>query len=564
MKKICFSLLCLLFFGSAVASDRTTTQMKKIAADKLSGLNVNRNRGAAGSVNVENLQCAISNDVFNVYKNDNGFVIVSRDDKYPAVIAYGAGDFSIADMHSSVKWWLEAAQKAMRNGTYQYSKRAESTVVSPLLTTKWGQSSPYNNYAPALKLYDLQKAPAGCVAIAMAQIMNFNKYPASASFTGIYYQEGDETEYTEEVNSTYSWPYKDYYNYYFPEGSTEYVKASYTPRQGNMVATLCRDCAYSVEMNYTIDGSGAMLTDAISAFIEKFSYPETTRLFFKDLYTGKEWKPIVYNELAIGSPILYSGYDSNTGAGHAFVADGVDEEGLLHINWGWNGSYDGYYDMDVLEYEDNENFSDSQMIITGIRPTSLESDVFGSVMGLDEIYSFSYNNEKKLFIFDEKGIYNYCGKTIDGRMGIVVEDANNPDNVDCIDFLDEGEVLESLYGFGAYQDSLELTLPAGSYKLYFGSKDKRETEWQKARVYGIGAIYYEMTVADDGTVSIGKTPIYASPGGGETAIKSIKSDVDSNKQYNRGVYDLRGQYHGKSLNGLRKGMYIVNGQKVVK
>lgn len=46
---------------------------------------------------------------------------------------------------------------------------------------------------------------------------------------------------------------------------------------------------------------------------------------------------------------MYSG--ASSGGGHAFVCDGADGNGLYHINWGWNGYQDGYFDITILNPE---------------------------------------------------------------------------------------------------------------------------------------------------------------------------------------------------------------------
>lgn len=73
-------------------------------------------------------------------------------------------------------------------------------------------------------------------------------------------------------------------------------------------------------------------------------------------------------------PIIFSGFDST--GGHEFVCDGVDESGLYHINWGWNGSRNGYFDLMVLnpDYEgaasvsSKDGYTKDLGILIGIAP----------------------------------------------------------------------------------------------------------------------------------------------------------------------------------------------------
>ena len=69
---------------------------------------------------------------------------------------------------------------------------------------------------------------------------------------------------------------------------------------------------------------------------------------YRSFYTLAEWKEILDRELEAKRPILYGGASSDD-SGHQFVCDGSDGEGLYHINWGWSGGSDGYFDITLLD-----------------------------------------------------------------------------------------------------------------------------------------------------------------------------------------------------------------------
>lgn len=69
---------------------------------------------------------------------------------------------------------------------------------------------------------------------------------------------------------------------------------------------------------------------------------------YRSFYTLAEWKEILDRELEAKRPILYGGAASDE-SGHQFVCDGSDGEGLYHINWGWSGYSDGYFDITLLD-----------------------------------------------------------------------------------------------------------------------------------------------------------------------------------------------------------------------
>lgn len=111
----------------------------------------------------------------------------------------------------------------------------------------------------------------------------------------------------------------------------------------------------------------------------------------------------------------------------------------------------------------------------------------------------------------------------------------------------EGDTLPSFYGYSASTDSLKGDFYPGEYRLYMASRDYRDTEWQPMRIVNVGPIYYNMTVAADGTTTIGKTPI-------ATAIERIAYDAKEAEDPNAPVryFDLQ----GREVPGDTKGLLI--------
>ena len=56
---------------------------------------------------------------------------------------------------------------------------------------------------------------------------------------------------------------------------------------------------------------------------------------------------MVRKEMEAKEPVLYCGSDEIEG-GHAFLLDGIQSDGKVHVNWGWGKSGDGWFDIDVL------------------------------------------------------------------------------------------------------------------------------------------------------------------------------------------------------------------------
>ena len=77
-----------------------------------------------------------------------------------------------------------------------------------------------------------------------------------------------------------------------------------------------------------------------------FDYDANLELKRLNYYSPSEWETIIYEELQNGRPVYHAGY--SMGGGHAFVCDGYDGNGMYHFNWGWGGSYDGYYKLSLM------------------------------------------------------------------------------------------------------------------------------------------------------------------------------------------------------------------------
>ncbi|WP_455670197.1 C10 family peptidase [Phocaeicola faecalis] len=203
-------------------------------------------------------------------------------------------------------------------------KTAETYTYGPLLQTTWGQTNGYNQYTP-------NQYPAGCVAVAMGQIIKYH-----------------------QSSSNYNW------------------SAMANNTATSETARLLADIGSAVHMNYGPNGSGSTITEAYNAFKNSYGY-SNVKLISHD-------KEAVMNQIKNNYPVYMRGGDTNGGGGHAWVCDGYQtvinafdfiklmtledcpigyepkmfsnpytypSEPLpftvFHMNWGWEGSYNGYY-----------------------------------------------------------------------------------------------------------------------------------------------------------------------------------------------------------------------------
>ena len=307
--------------------------------------------------------------VFNIGNND-GYVIAAGDDCAPAILGYAeSGYIDMDSLPANMKDWLEEyAQQIqfMRENGYSPSKAPTLTsnysAISPLLTTTWDQTDPYNQNCP--DFFGYGKSVTGCVATAMAQVMYYHRANSVAQTTAqipaydcrTLWLNGSDTLGHIHVDAIPAGSPIDWDNMLDSYGS------SATTTQKQAVANLMKYCGGAVQMNYAnawSGGSGAYSEDVPTALKTYFNYSNETVLKNRSSYsTNDAWESLIYNELSNSRPVYYSG--RNSSGGHAFVCDGYDGSGYYHINWGWSGTSDGFFLLTALDpYEQGTGGSSS-------------------------------------------------------------------------------------------------------------------------------------------------------------------------------------------------------------
>lgn len=306
-----------------------------------------------------------------------GYVIASGDSRALPVLGYSdKGTIDWDHLPSNMREWLKSYDQAMaslghrqdfKDGIAQRMQaktRAKKSAVAPLIKTKWDQGEPYWNMTPsykgAISYYQNELSYTGCVATAMAQVMNYYQWPKAACAAIPAYDL--ETEYEDKKtiwhidglpSATFDWDQMldDYWVY----NQADNRELTGTEAQQAAVATLMRYCGQAVRMIYTPEGSGAYSDIAPQALVKYFGYDGDARCVHRVKKSIEEWEDLIYDEVAEGRPVLYSGI-SDMG-GHEFICDGYDGNGLFHFNWGWGGSNDGYFSLSVLDPYINSNVS---------------------------------------------------------------------------------------------------------------------------------------------------------------------------------------------------------------
>ena len=155
--------------------------------------------------------------------------------------------------------------------------------------------------------------PAGCVAVAMAQIMNYWNYPVSNNPIPGY------------TSTNYGWQSDVPETFYDWTNMVQSVDFFMTPTPSteaiNAVSTLLYHCGVAVQMKYGPTGSGA--GSPLNAFVNYFKYSPDIQEISKSDFIDVDWEDKLKYELENSRPVYYSGYgDDNLSDGHAFVCDG--------------------------------------------------------------------------------------------------------------------------------------------------------------------------------------------------------------------------------------------------
>lgn len=361
----------LLFAGSLLvpmvlmAGPRSFQQAKAIAEKQaaLLGVTIDQKAMAKARKQGSKGELTLSQESYYVFPNadSKGFTIVSGDDRLPEIVGYSSqGSYDENNLPEGFVSFMKAYQnlynkvnlgdaEALKNlaeiKAWRNKKNASaetSSAVAPLLgNIEWDQTSPYNNMCPR---YDsVHVAATGCVATAMAQVMAYYKYPKQLKtdipgYVNRWNGIPMEIPTITREEGIYDW------DNMLPKYNKE---ANATQQQKDAVAKLMYHCGAAVQMNYGPESGAAVSSSKLAKY---FGYDADLMMdLSRSSFTLDKWMQIIDTELAAGRPVLYGGQASD--GGHQFICDGKDGEGLYHINWGWSGSQNGYFDLSLLNPE---------------------------------------------------------------------------------------------------------------------------------------------------------------------------------------------------------------------
>ena len=315
--------------------------------------------------------------VYAINLDPDGFCIVAATKKTETILAYSdQGKFDPDNLPLGVADWLcekiEVIQDVRNDASISVEKpsnsqnklkpqssnriddasgnyRTVTTTYGPLLKTTWGQGYPYNFYCP-IKCDNGDHAAAGCVAIAAAQIV---KYWEPQMFYNFY---------------PFSW--KDMPNRAWGAESIEYISKN----NGYIsMAYLISEIGNQLNMDYGCKESGAKTSDIPEVLSRKYEFYSCGN--YQEMTNSKAQSKIIDN-IKNKQPVIMNGKSEKKwlglyySGGHAWVCDGYKEikhiyslggsiyyDHLFHMNWGWDGKYNGWYTIGLDFVEGDYNFT---------------------------------------------------------------------------------------------------------------------------------------------------------------------------------------------------------------
>ena len=303
-----------------------------------------------------------------------GFVIVSADDHALPVLAYSFTSPVVEKLPANAESLLNRYSKEIEDLKKSEIKddkiakewenirnnRLKSDIKGAyLLTTIWNQEPYYNRYCPT-------GTPVGCVATAMSQIMNYHEWPETGNGWHKFIPSQNPSygeQYADFGGTTYDW-----------SNMPDELTGSSSEAEKTAVGTLCYHAGIAVNMDYSPDGSGAMSKDVLYALTSYFKYdPQTIQIHEYVAANSDAWISTIKEEIDNNRPVYYSG-SSMADGGHAWLCDGYDASNKVHINWGWGGYLNGYFEVSAMN-PSTSNFSEQNSMITGITPGQADQDL---------------------------------------------------------------------------------------------------------------------------------------------------------------------------------------------
>ncbi|MBR3527776.1 MAG: C10 family peptidase [Bacteroidales bacterium] len=340
---------------------------------------------------------AATQPAFYVFGRDGGgFVIVAGDDNVQPVLAISETNrFEVEGMPENVKWWMDYIKGYVRSVSSQSSEVAQQwaaltetkaaideslieNINTDSATVPWNQNAPANGLAPKVNANQSQ-AIAGCVPVAVAEILTWHKWPnAGVGLTDAYQSRMYNDDgtlagyYAIQAYSLDNPEHSNYLNINITDANWDDLQAlnTYDAFQNctdpvrAQLSRLVFACGLLVHANFNDaahGGTSASTNIVPAAFAAHMKYNKAAHIEYLADHTTRDWNSLLKTQV-LQHPVLYSGeasVGSGNDVGHAYVLDGhatlkLGGDDVFHFNFGWGGSCNGYY---YANYQATTNYT---------------------------------------------------------------------------------------------------------------------------------------------------------------------------------------------------------------
>ncbi len=354
-----------------------------------------------------------------------GYIVVCADDDLPPVLAYSfnssfeaADSDLLADMVqediSRRLQYLEASTRLQNQQLWQNLNAPRdpfqqwppegSTATEGWVKTEWTQNAPYSDMCPMDPVTNIRSI-AGCPAVAMAQIVNYHQTINGTTFSDeddYYHNYAGRTYWIDNDAVARDFPTWPELNNYLVDLVFRYRHHQETTTQGKAALTFA--CGVAAQQVYTSSGSGTFGVAQAFAAYQKFG--------FQDIELLTDTAPDLYNRMAQNimdaTPVHLAIVTPAWDAGHNVVVDGYNTDNYFHLNFGWGGSYSGWY---LLPSEIPYNLTVIEGAIVDIHPRQYLFAVPEAVDFTDPLTVYDLHNLEVINISDAPlmidAIYSY-------------------------------------------------------------------------------------------------------------------------------------------------------------
>ena len=377
--------VCLVSYAQTINSNQALEKARKFLGSDRPGMK--KAPGSAVALKQISQQQLLFNthgDQLYIYNigEDDGFVIVGGDERVPEILGYAdKGCINPFDMPENMRSWLEGYAEeilALQNSTAEgfaqgYNVEASAPIfkapayhkaIPYFLECEWNQDAPFSLKCPVISG---NNAPTGCAATALAQVLYYLRPDRVTSIPGYV---------TETMNI--SMPTLPATSFNWNIMRSNYLSSD-ADNSAKEVARLMLYCGQALEMDYKKSSSAASTSDIIQGAKDYFGLSNSASQIYRKTVTSEAWDNIIYDEVSSYRPVVVSG--RNASAGHAFLCDGYDGNGLYHINWGWGGTSNGFFHLNRLNPDSqgiggsNDGYNEDNYILVGLELKNSLDDV---------------------------------------------------------------------------------------------------------------------------------------------------------------------------------------------